>query len=213
MKRVTLVGVGAIGVMASAAVADILWDNGAPDGSNGYSNGFANRNQRTLLDDFVLDGDSILQDFHWEHTWGSAPPGSGTGMDLSFRSDAGGAPGNVIATATITSYSEMASGQTYFNRAGAVSWVTFDEIALGAGTYWFEATIVGPKNNNFWLIRDAVTGNECWVNYDDFGGLQSGSDHLGAPADLNFVLTGIPAPGALALLGLAGLAGTRRRRE
>ncbi len=213
MKKVTLVAVGTIGVMASAAAADTLWDNGPPNGENGYSNGTVNAFgiRRTLLDDFVLDGDSVLQDFHWEHIWDHVPPGSGSGMELLFRSDFGGAPRNVIATATITGYSEMASGQTYFNRQGAESWVTFDAINLGAGTYWFEATIVGPENN-FWLVHTAVLGSECWVNYDDLGGLQPGRNVFGVANDLNFVLTGIPAPGALPLLVLVGLAGRRRRR-
>ena len=96
MKQVTLVAVGVIGVVASAAAADTLWDNGPPDGSNAYENGTENVYgvRRALLDDFTLDGDSVLQDFHWEHFWNTLPPGSGTGMELLFRSDAGGAPGN-----------------------------------------------------------------------------------------------------------------------
>ncbi len=149
MKSVTLVAVGAIGVMAGAAAADTLWDNGPPDGVGGYSNATVNvfGARRASLDDFVLSSDSILQDFHWQHIWNTFPPGSGSGMELSFRSDAGGAPGNVIANADITSYSEMGTGVTYFNRDGAESWVTFDDIVLGAGTYWFEAAIVGPENN------------------------------------------------------------------
>ena len=175
-------------------------------GTEGNAFGF----RRTLLDDFTLASDSILQDFHWEHIWNTFPPGSGSGMELSFRSDTGGGPGATIATANITSYSEVATGVTWFNRPGAESWVTFNNIALGAGTYWFEATIVGPENN-FWLVHRTVLGHECWVNYDDLGGLQPGSAVFGTEADLNFVLTGIPAPGALALLGLAGLAGRRRR--
>ncbi len=107
----------------------------------------------------------------------------------------------------------MGTGVTYFSRDGAESWVTFDDIALGAGTYWFEAGIVGPENN-FWLVlgNSIFNGSECWVNYEDLGGLQPGSALFnGVQTDLNFVLTGIPAPGALALLGLAGLAGRRRR--
>ena len=213
MKRVTLVAVGTIGVMASAAVADTLWDNGPPDDEGAYSNATVNTFgvRRALLDDFVLDGDSVLQDFHWQHIWNTLPPGSGSGMELSFRSDAGGAPGNVIATANITSYSEMGTGVTWFSRPGAESWVTFDDIALGAGTYWFEGTIVGPENN-FWLTAD-VRNEPCWVNYDDFGGLQPGRDIFGVDSDINFILTGIPAPGALALLVLTGLAGRRRRRD
>jgi len=211
-----LVAVGTIGVMASAGAADTLWDNGPPDGSNGYSNATVNvfGARRTLLDDFTLDNDTLIQDFHWQHIWNSFPAGSGSGILLSFWNDAGGAPGtlSLFATANITSYSEVGTGVTYFSRPGAQSWVTFDVIRFPAGTYWFEATITGPENN-FWLVRTAVTGSECWVNYGDLGGLQPGTDNFGVPADLNFILTGIPAPGALALLGLAGLAGTRRRRE
>ncbi len=208
MANGTLVTVGTIGILASAAAAETIWDNGPPDGSTAYSNATVNvfGRRRTLLDDFELSSDSILQDFHWEHIWNDMPPGSGSGMELSFRSDTGGGPGATIATANITSYSEVATGVTWFNRPGAESWVTFNNIALGAGTYWFEATIVGPENN-FWLSQDVVTGNQSWVNYDKFGGLSRSFE----PYDLNFVLTGIPAPGALALLGLAGLAGTRRR--
>ena len=181
--------------IAAPLQADVLWDNGPPDGSNAYENGTENvyGGRRALLDDFTLDGDSVLQDFHWEHFWNTLPPGSGTGMELLFRSDAGGAPGNVIATANITSYSEMATGQTYFARPGAVSWVTFDDIALDAGTYWFEAAIFGPEHDH-WLVHTALTGSECWVNYDDFGGLQPGSNVYGVPADLNFVITGNVIP-------------------
>jgi MYXO-CTERM domain-containing protein len=63
------------------------------------------------------------------------------------------------------------------------------------------------------MIRQDINLNECWLDYDDLGGFQPGSTQFGAPADLAFQITGevVPAPGALALLGLAGLAGRRRR--
>ena len=215
MKRGNLVAtVGIAGMFANAAAADTVWDNGPPDGSNGYSNGKVDafNGLRTLLDDFTLSSSVVLQDFHWQHIWNTFPAGSGSGMELTFRSDAGNAPGDVVAKANITSYSEVGTGVTYFNRPGAESWVTFDDIILGPGTFWFEARIVGPENN-FWLIheRDPNLGSECWVNYDDLGGLQPGVDIFGVAADLNFILTAVPVPGALALLGLAVLAGRRRR--
>ena len=35
---------------------------------------------------------------------------------------------------------------------------------------------------------------------------------MGGSASFSFTVAGVPAPGALALLGLAGVAGTRRRK-
>ena len=212
MKKVILAAVGSTVMISGVATADTLYENGGPDGTNGYSNATSGvfGARRTVLDDFILAEDSTVQDFHWNHLWNSFPPGSGVGLELSFRSDAGGSPGVPIATAVVTGYSEVATGNTYFSRAEAASWVTIEDLDLSAGHYWWEATIVGPENN-FWLTT-AVQDNECWVNYDDLGGLQSGSSQFGAAADMNFRLTGVPAPGALALIGLAGLAGSRRRR-
>lgn len=198
-------------------IQSTLYDNGLPNGVNGYSNAvdsvFGAR--RTILDDFRI-GDPNgwrITDFHWRSVWNSEQPGHGSSMELSFRADDNGTPGAVVATANITNYMETGTGNSYFSRPEAEHWADFDAIDLGPGTYWFEATVVGG-DNNFWLTADQQ-GNECWVNYDDLGGLQSGSTVFGAPSDVNFIITGeiIPTPGSLALLGLGGLAfGTRRRR-
>ena len=217
MKKVILTAVGAAGLMTGSALAgNTLYDNGGPNGVNGYSNATVNAfgARRTILDDFILDQDSTIQDFHWSSVWGTPgiPIPQGSGMELSFLSDAGGMPGITLATAVVTGYSEVGTGNIYFSREEAQHWVTIEDLDLAAGQYWFEATVIGPENN-FWLTADQQN-NECWVNYDDLGGLQSGTQQFGSASDINFRITGVatPAPGALALLGLAGLAGRRRRR-
>ena len=214
--RLQLVAVaGVAGLMTLPATADTLFDNGGPDGTNGYSVGTVNAfgARRTVLDDFVVPaGGWTINDFHWHSVWNSLPAGSGVGAELTLWSDAGGAPGAPMQNMNITSYDEAGTGATFFSRPEAEHWVTFDSTALGAGTYWMEWTVVGPENN-FVLTADANNGtNECWVNYDDLGGLMSGTDQFGVAANMAFSITGVPAPGALALLGLAGLAGSRRRR-
>jgi MYXO-CTERM domain-containing protein len=213
MRLQLVAAVGVVGLMTLPASADTLFDNGPPDGINGYSNatsgvfGF----RRTVLDDFTVpDGGWIIQDFHWNSVWGTLPAGSGVGGELTLWSDAGGVPGAPMFDLAVNGYSEAGTGNTFFNRPEAEHWVTFEDVALGAGTYWMEWTVVGPENN--FALTSAPGGNECWVNYDDLGGLQSGTTIFGVAANMNFTLTGIPAPGALALLGLAGLAGSRRRR-
>jgi hypothetical protein len=173
----------------------VLYDNGAPDGTNGYSNAVVGAfgARRTLLDDFVVPAAGWnLSGFGWTHVWSSGA-GAGTGTSDEFRivANSGGTPdiGTVIATASPTGYAEVATGNTFFSRPEIASSLTFTPIAIAAGTYWLDHTIVGPENN-FHLVRATVTGNELWVNYDDLGGLQSGTTQFGVAADLNFVLMG-----------------------
>jgi len=63
-------------------------------------------------------------------------------------------------------------------------------IGLGGGAQGFSGPL-GPGTYTWWAQETAPS-------VDDW--------------DLNFVVTEIPAPGAFALLGIAGLAGSRRRR-
>jgi len=188
---------------------DVLWDNGDTDGTNGYSTWLDLG--RYIYDDFSLSSSAVLQDFHLLHIWNSFPPGSGTGLALDFYADAGGAPGAHIATASISNYSEVATGRNWFGRQEARISVDFADIALGAGNYWVSYSVDGPENG-FSMIRSTVTGSELWWRADDLGIFGPGSSSFGVAADGAWVLTGIPAPGALALLGLGGLAASRRRR-
>jgi len=169
--------------------ASVFYDNGNTDGVGGYSNAtigvFGAR--RTLLDDFSI-GANTLAAISWTHIWasGSQPP-FGTGAEFQFRADGSGTPGAVGAVATVTGYTEVATGGVYFSRPEALACATVSPIAFAAGTHWLEGTVVGA-DNNFWLVRSAVTGAECWMNYDDFGGLFPGSWLIGVQADLNFKL-------------------------
>jgi|GEM_PF-3493146 len=194
-----------------------LWDNGDTDGTNGYSQATSGvfGASRSTLDDFEVTDRAgwILNDFHTLGLWTSGATGIGRGYNLTFWSDAGGAPGAPIATASVNSYAENVTGRTWFSRPELAIDVTYDDIFLAPGRYWVEMQIVGPENH-FQMVRSGVTGSEAWVNYADFGGLMPGSAIFGAAADIAYSLTGdvAPAPGALALLGLGGLAAARRRR-
>jgi hypothetical protein len=175
--------------------ASVFYDNGNTDGTNGYSDAtigvFGAR--RTLLDDFSI-GANTLAAISWTHVWASGfPPPFGTGAEFQFRANAGGTPGAVTSVATVTGYTEVATGAVFFSRPEALSCATVSPIAFGAGTHWLEGTVVGA-DNNFWLVKSTVTGAECWVNYQDFGGLFPGTSIFGVPADLNFKLDNSGCP-------------------
>ncbi|MFQ5765609.1 MAG: hypothetical protein ACE5GT_11825 [Rhodospirillales bacterium] len=183
----------ALNILALGTAPDVLWDNGDTDGTGGYSNGVppVYELRRSLLDDFVVPDDQVwrLTEFHHVHIWDSAPPGSGTGTVLLFHADSDGAPGEIWAVDSVTGYAEEATGRTWFSRPEVTSWTTFKPVPLGPGHYWFEAAVVGP-DQSFWMIRSTIRENECWVNYQDLNGLESGFDQFGYAADLAWSLSG-----------------------
>ncbi len=175
-----------------------LWDNGMPDGVNGYSNATVDAfgARRTLLGDFTVPAGDIwdVVNMTWNHVWGGGQgAGFGTGLEMQVVGDAGGPDlGNVIAVASVNTYSEVATGNIFFSRPEIESFAEFDPINLTEGTYWFEATVVGA-DNNFWLTAPVID-SECWVNYDDFAGLEPCSSQFGVVSDLSYRLGGVVVP-------------------
>lgn len=185
---------------SSSADRAILWDNGDTDGLNGYSAGTAaaiGSGRRAVLDDFVIAAGQVAWDIDnmsWLILWGTLTPPQATGAEISFRNDVGSAPDvTSFATANVTGVTENTTGRVWFGREEAELSVDFDPVNIVEGTYWVDFLPVGPENS-FTMTRATVTGSECWVDYDDLGGLQSGTTQFGAAADLSFVLNGTVVP-------------------
>lgn len=92
-------------------------------------------------------------------------------------------------------------------------------INLAAGSYWIGLTPTlnsGPfGSDSHWPAASVIGEQSAARGYDMFGGFAwTGVGALNGPpnTDLALTVTGIPAPSSLALIGLAGLATTRRRR-
>jgi MYXO-CTERM domain-containing protein len=101
------------------------------------------------------------------------------------------------------SYSGVVSGTFGYSTFSATTshyanvWGQYD---LASGTYNVQ-------------MQDSYGDGWSWGSYT--GGLAIGSGSgtvTGSSASFSFTVAGVPAPGALALLGLAGLAGSRRRK-
>lgn len=186
---------------ASAAPAlsqSTLHNNGAADGSNGYSNGpDGNGFTRTVLDDFeIFNTLWLIHTLSWTHVWATQAPGNGVDAVVCIREDSNGSPGRVIHMANVTQYSEQATGQTFFQRPEVRSTVEFDAIQLPAGRYWLEWAVIGAVvDNNFALTLAAVSLAECWINYPDLNGLESGTSQFGVARGLNFALLGLETLG------------------
>lgn len=137
---------------------------------------------------------AVLQ-FHYDKYAGEA------GWSISDSS------GNVVATAAVTTVTaaDYVSQALYYwsgsdNTAGYAFLVNLD---LAAGDYSITLT-------------DTWADGWAWAPVDGSDAFVYGSYTLAFTSSQGSSVTGsftvVPAPGALALLGLAGLAGTRRRR-
>ena len=104
----------------------------------------------------------------------------------------------------------VSGGQLLYGGVDSLSLVTnsaasshfgtvFGTIDLAAGTYNVQ-------------MQDTYGDGWAWGSYTGFLSIGSGSGTVASGSSGSFNFTVVPAPGALALLGLAGLAGTRRRK-
>jgi MYXO-CTERM domain-containing protein len=148
--------------------------------------------------------------------WDVNPYRASTGSGMNFFSPTGG--GMVSAAAGVGSAINLASG-TLIGASSNFSSATAT-IAFGsaAGQWQYASNnIVG-----FRFVSSAGTTHYGWMRF--LMGSQPASGNLVARTVVDFAYesvagasiaagnNGVPAPGALALLGVAGLAGTRRRR-
>ncbi|MDY7109120.1 MAG: hypothetical protein SYC29_10845 [Planctomycetota bacterium] len=224
--KLALAFVAALG-LASVAPADVIFDNGGPDGSNGLSAGDFTFGYREGADDFVL-GDEYpmwnVEDLHFEYIWyNGGGMGYVTQADVLFYADTGNGPEVdplPISPGISPIVNEEMTGNFYFSRESIAYDIEFDCVELEAGvTYWVSVTLQDCPENGFWLTSAAGQGNifgqQAYVSMPDYGYPKwtPGYNAFGEYYDLTFQLTGygIPAPGALALLGLAGLVSRRRR--
>ncbi|UCD74842.1 MAG: hypothetical protein JSV91_13775 [Phycisphaerales bacterium] len=224
----TAIGLLAVAALTlSASAQNVIFDNGPPDGSNGFSAGDFDFGWRQAADDFIL-GDEYpywnIEDAHFSVVWYY-----GGGLNyvsevlVEFYEDTGAGPAvdpMAVSPGVIPIASQYYTGQYFFDREEVAYDLEFDCVELPAGTtFWVSFTMLNCPENAFWLCSAQgagnIFGNEAYVWMDDYGYPKwtPSSYAFGDVYDMSFYLTGygIPTPGALALLGLAGLVRRRRR--
>ncbi len=190
-------------------------------------------------DDFMLgpsgqgDGSWLVTDVHWSGAYFNGPAIKPSGFNVIFWPDAGGVPAGGQAPGLPPDYGQALA---IYNFAGDAN-QTLDPGGDGEAqfNYWVDLPVAfnAAANTSYWVeVQPVFEFPPQWAFQRTIG-----PQAIGAPAvqgfdllnlafwspagggvgltDLTFSLTGtpIPAPGALALLGVAGLAGMRRRRR
>lgn len=196
--------------------------NNQPTNASFFSDGVSGQffSQR-MADNFTLSSGGSVTGVKW---WGAsqnyqyADLTNMTGFVVQVLADDGfGSPDglNVLYSQTFT------KAQTSPTATGFT--------AFGGGTqYQFQATLSSPltlsAGTQYWVSIGAVLSNpfaDAWVwNHSSVGDGKNASNYFNnasyyvySSGDMAFELVGnVPAPSALALIGLGGLAAGRRRR-
>ena len=125
----------------------------------------------------------------------------------SWQLHAGSAGGTIVA-------SQYVSGSIYYAPSSLVSITSFVSYP-STSSHWgtVRGTIELAAGTYHVAMQDSYGDGWAWGSF--VGGLSigSGSASLPSGSSASFSFTVVPAPGAMALLGLAGLAARRRRRD
>jgi uncharacterized protein (TIGR03382 family) len=216
-----------LAVLASAANAAVLWDQSALDTGqtsvgllNTVSPGFNGMVIFDVNDVTVPAGGWTIQSISsYFTTFNSA----GTSAVLNVFPKSGNLPlatdnpkASPIGSGTTVAVS---SNEFVFNSQGIREYTASGlNIVLAPGEYWIGLTPVQPTGpfgaDNQWSttspmgVGSAGRSDDFGPNWFNYGGLAGAASTL----DGAMKIQGIPAPGAMALLGLGGLVAGRRRR-
>ncbi len=190
----SFVAAAAVASSASAGVVSAMIDDFSGPSSAGL--GFTRTNQGAAS---VSGGQGFL----------TAGPGG-----FQYLSDSPGFVASAYAGISLKVSGDLGDGTLELNALGAdfnfvafgidlgaylsngYVWVTFDQMDAAVGNDPGTIASVMSEGFGFWGIGLTLTGTTGSVQIDDF----------------EFRTSAVPAPGALALLGAAGLVGGRRRR-
>jgi hypothetical protein len=220
-----VVGVGVVAGLSGAASGGVIYDNGGvPDVAAGTTwyfaqspgNGFVSTE---FADDFVLEeGASTIRDIHWYgDVFGFNLVDELDSFTVTIYATAVGAlaPGAVVTVAQITSIDRQDvvlanTSDTYLYSARV------EDIVLEPGVrYWLG--ISGDSGSADapwgWRSTDAGNGVRGWSRSGATGQFEPiGTDF--AVGETAFYLTDdVPAPGGVALAGVMGMIGARRKRR
>ncbi len=214
MKNVTL-ALSVLAFASSASAQDLLWDN-MPFGGDGS----LSSSQLDLVypfdsqvaDDFV--GGFTVNHIKWMGGFWNGSPVDIPDWNIIFYADAGGVPtgGPTDPTGTALYHYVISGGDVDIVDHGDFTYdysVALPDTAFAAETFWvaIQPVFGFPPQ---WGIEGAFDSQQGALMHQGFPLL--GTDYWSPLAtDMAFQLYGVPAPGALALLGLAGLVGRRRR--
>jgi hypothetical protein len=211
----SLIGLVALLATATPSAAQIVHNNGAPNGQAGFDI----FNDFRAADDFTVTGSL---GFDLIRFWGLLPAGSTYAPTIFWQilTDAGGVPGSsAVASGSVLAQSTLRTALP----VGFDSWqfdLAIGPQILGPGIFWLALHdgAIGDITDSslLWEVTGSQIGSQFAVDFipaNDWTGNWGGD--LAFQLESTPQITATPEPATMALVGtgLFGLAAARRRRR
>lgn len=138
------------------------------------------------------------------------------GFNIQILADAGGVPGAVVYSEVIATGATSPALQGVNALGGNVyaSTATFSSgVNVGAGNYWVSiGGILADGSGDAWVWADGTNDDGVAYTLNPNGGGWTAYNDGATSGTFEIVGTAVPAPSAMALVGLSALAAGRRRR-
>jgi len=209
--------------VASAQMQPTVFYGGNFDGENGLSDEFNTAvGDAFVFENFNWDGNGTISEIYANYL-SDLGPGDISGYNYEIRSGVSANNGGTLEASGTGTGTWTANGMDGFGFTGQT--LTSDlmlNISLPAGMYWVALAPIGPGFGRAFVdttsgagsIGSPINDDNNYFTSNTFGfSFEPVVNVLGSGVDFSYGITQkVPAPGALALLGLGGLASIRRRR-
>ncbi len=173
---------------------ELLYDNGEPDGVNGYFFGYYAGTESWLIDDFTITQKTDITGIKFRFVWG---PGYASNMEkvnviiVEDTDDCDPDTGPYYAQIETEDFEEYPDGQTWFTRPGVVCEAQFDGITVQPGKYFIGVMPDGIIDTYaYWLTTPLKNCVHFWYStYFGYAKWTPGSQ-LGYNTDLSWAIYG-----------------------
>jgi hypothetical protein len=173
---------------------DLIYDNGDPDGTNGYFFGYYSGTESWLIDDFEITQKTDITGIKFRFVWGA---GYQTNMEkvnviiVEDLDDCDPDTGPYYAQVETTEFEEYGDGQMWFSRPGVICEANFDGITVQPGKYYIGVMPDGVIDAyGYWLTATLKNCVHCWYStYFGYTKWTPGSS-LGYNTDLAWAIYG-----------------------